>query len=584
MSSITAGRLRVEYKVDPLGIDETSPRLFWIVQSNDRGQRQTAYQILVASSAESLAADQGDLWDTGKVVSDHNIQIVYSGTPLTSRMACWWKVRLWDRDGTEGPWSAPALWTMGLLAEEDWKGAWIGFDDPYPAAPDAPRDITFDGCTWVSLPEGKTGSQAEDAFHGYRGSITISEGRTIKHARALFSSGDQYTLFVNGQEAGKSDGRFWAYRRGSIHDVTALIKPGSNVLAIRARNWRHTPGIIGKLQIEFADGEPFAAAVDETWKAVPAPPSDFTVPSYDDSAWMPVRSVAKAHEDPWGPLTHGVLAPLPCPCLRRPFTTKSPVQTATVYITALGAYELRMNGRRISHDYLRPGWSDFSKRVYYQTYDVTDAIVKGDNVLGAYLGHGWYSGYLGWETRAGIYGKHPRLCAQLEITYTDGSSEIIATGDDWKAAHGPIVTSDIYQGETYDATQELPGWDAPGYDASAWKPVLKDTPKSGPCQAYPGVPVRPVRELSPASWKEVVPGTIIVDMGQNMVGWVRLRVTGPAGTTVRMQFGEILNPDGTMYVENLRGAAQENFYTLKGGGEEVWEPRFTFQGFRYVEM
>ncbi len=504
-STLHATQLRCEYRINPLGIDSSSPRLSWQLASPTRGQRQTAYQILVARTPDSLAAGNGDLWDSGKVASDASTAIAYAGRPLTSGQKCWWLVRVWDRSGQPAPASTTSFWQMGLLSAEDWKGAWI--------TAQTPRDVPVDG---DNLP--------------------------------------------------------------------------------------------------------------------------------------------------------------PPPYVRHSFTVGKTVKSATAYITAHGLYELHLNGAKVGHEVFAPGWTDYHHRIAYQAYDVTAALHEGENRVGAVLGDGWYSGYVGFARRRNLYGDRPALRMQIEIEYADGTHQTVVTDGTWRGRTGPIVYSDMLQGESYDARQELTNWDRPGGSDDGWQPVSTDLASTvsgqvsvlaalkaqvknnalsvvagnelagdpayntvkqlrisytlngtahtktvaeketltvpGPGEApgtlvlqsavygdlsvpteppalvaQIGPPVRVSREVSARKITETKPGTYIVDMGQNMVGWTRLELTAPAGTKVQMRFAEVLNPDGSVYTTNLRSARATDTYVCRGGGTpEVWEPRFTFHGFRYVEL
>ena len=276
----------------------------------------------------------------------------------------------------------------------------------------------------------------------------------------------------------------------------------------------------------------------------------------------------------------------PAPFLRREFRVGKAVTRATVSATALGIYSLRLNGQAVSADHFAPGWTDYRKRVAYQTYDVTSLVREGANALGAMLGDGWYAGYIGFENKRANYGPYPKLRAQLTLEYADGTTETVGTDEQWRGTlGGPILFSDMLMGESYDARLEMPGWDTPSYDASSWSAVrIEAAPAEMALVAQIDPPVRQTEELAAQSVTQPTPGSHLFDLGQNMVGWVRLQVQGPAGTVVQLRFGEILNPDGTLYVANLRAAKSTDTYILKGGGMETFEPHFTFHGFRYVEL
>jgi alpha-L-rhamnosidase len=272
----------------------------------------------------------------------------------------------------------------------------------------------------------------------------------------------------------------------------------------------------------------------------------------------------------------------PLPTLRRGFELSGRIQRARAYVTAHGLYEMHLNGRRVGDQLFTPGWTAYAERLQYQTYDVTSLLKPGGNAVGVVLGNGWYRGDL--PRRRNVYGTRLGLLAQIEITYDGGRTEIVGTDGSWKATTGPILMSEIYHGETYDARLERPGWTAAGFDDHDWSSVRVVDAAKDVLVAPAGPPVRRIEEVKPVKILETPEGDTVVDMGQNMVGWVRLSVEGPAGTTVTLRHTEVLDKDGNFYTESLRSAKQTIRYTLKGGGPEVYEPHFTFQGFRYVAV
>lgn len=375
--------LRVEYLVNPLGIDILQPRFFWKNSHPERGQKQIAFQLIVSSSAE---ADKGDLWDSGKVNTDSSIQIVYGGKQLASNRTYYWKVRIWDVRGQESPWSGVARFDTGLFSPSDWKGEWIG---------------------------------------------------------------------------------------------------GENLL-------------------------------------------------------------------------------------RREFNLPENPRRARAFIAGLGYYEFRVNGQKVDDHVLDPGWTTYSKRVLYVTYDITHLLKKGKNALGVMLGEGWF------KSRA--------LLFQLYIEGQDGLLMEIHSDTSWKTAPGPVIADSIYHGETYDARLEHPGWDEPEFEEKSWKPAQKVKAPGGVLSAQLMPAIKVVDTIVPLVMTSPAPGVYVFDLGQNISGWAQLRVRGPAGTDVRLRFAELLYENGMINQENLRSARAEDHYILKGEGEEVWEPRFTYHGFRYVEV
>jgi alpha-L-rhamnosidase len=275
--------------------------------------------------------------------------------------------------------------------------------------------------------------------------------------------------------------------------------------------------------------------------------------------------------------------PQPAAYLRRTLALSKNIQRARLYVTALGSYRVFLNGSRVGGDVMTPDFTDYRKRVLYQAYDVTSLLVNGNNVISALLGDGWYGSGLTW---VGMHFFPPpdRFVAQLELDYADGSHDTVVTNESWKAAASPILRSDIYGGEVYDARLEQAGWEKPGFDDSKWKAAVSADAPAIAVSSQITAPARVIASLKPKGVTPVANGAYIFDMGQNMVGWVTLKVTGAAGTKVRLRFAEILNPDGTIYTANLRNADATDVYILRGGNEETFSPHFTFHGFRYVEV
>ena len=274
----------------------------------------------------------------------------------------------------------------------------------------------------------------------------------------------------------------------------------------------------------------------------------------------------------------------PAPLLRRAFKLSGVVERARAYVTSHGLYELQLNGRRVGDQLFTPGWTSYNRRLQYQTYDVTSLLKAGDNVVGVLLGNGWYRGNLAWEDRRNLYGDRLAFLGQIEITYKDGRKETVGSDADWKAATGPLLMSEIYHGETYDARLEKAGWASAGFDDRQWARVRIVDHRKDDLIAPAGPPVRRISELRPVKIFKTPEGETVADLGQNMVGWVRLKVQGPAGTTVTLRHAEVLDKQGNFYTENLRKAKATLRYTLRGGGPETFEPFFTFFGFRYVAV
>jgi alpha-L-rhamnosidase len=307
---------------------------------------------------------------------------------------------------------------------------------------------------------------------------------------------------------------------------------------------------------------------------------------WSDVAFFEMGLLAKSEwKAKWIEMEGDTLRYSPSPHFRKDFQVARSIARARVYVTSHGYYELHINGKKVGDQVLTPGWTSYLKRLQYQVYDVTAMLLKGENAIGAVLGDGWYRGTLAWGNNWAIYGKRLGLLLQLRITYTDGSESIIISDESWKASNdGAIRMNDIYNGETYDATKKLTGWDLSGYNDKNWQNVKTGNYDNNNLIASEGSPVRKIQEIKPVKIFRTPKGKLIVDMGQNMVGWLRLKVSGNKGTVVTLRHAEVMDKYGEFYTANLRVAKCQLTYTLAGTGEEIYEPRFTFMGFRFVEV
>lgn len=276
-------------------------------------------------------------------------------------------------------------------------------------------------------------------------------------------------------------------------------------------------------------------------------------------------------------------AGVPAPHLRKPFVITRPILRAELCITALGLYTCEINGQTVGDFVLAPGWTDYDKRIHFQTFEVARFLNVGANAIGATLGDGWYCGSVGLKPRQ-IYGDRPALLVQLTIFYKDGSLGEITSDSTWRTASSPIVQNDLLAGEEYDARLEKPGWSSPGFDDSGWQSVSMPSLGNRQFAPSPAPPIRRAAQLNPVSAIDLNPQTKVVDFGQNFSGRIRITVDGEAGQRLQFRFSEMLNPDRTLYLENLRGAKATDLYICKGTVGETWEPSFTFHGFRYLEI
>lgn len=274
----------------------------------------------------------------------------------------------------------------------------------------------------------------------------------------------------------------------------------------------------------------------------------------------------------------------PSPMYRKQFTTDKKIKSAAIFITAHGLYEAQINGKRVGEDYFTPGWTSYNKRLQYQEYDVTGLVKQGSNAIGVTLGDGWYRGHLAWDDNKNIYGKDISLLLQLMITYEDGTSQTIVSDESWKSTTGSIRSSSIYDGETIDARLKKTGWANPGYDDSKWSSVKVENFSNDNLVTTINEPAKKHETFKPVKIITTPKGEKVIDFGQNLVGWVMLKVKGNEGDTIIIKHAEVLDKEGNFYTTNLRAAKTTSTYILNGKGEEFFEPHFTYYGFRYIKV
>lgn len=589
--SMTVSHLRCEYLVNPQGIDVPAPRLSWVLESDVRGQKQTAYRVMVASSAENLAAGKADLWDSGKVSGDQTIHVVYRGKPLKTRMQCFWKVQVWDKNGSMQESCEPAFWSMGLLKPSDWQAKWIaapgnppppppgphnGFHSKPVTSPDTPQEVTID-------------LGAERTVDGVRLFPSRPWDYTPKTEGFLFPV--RFKIEA-GRESDPSDAITVVDQSGA--DVP---NPGNEALLYRfgpvsARYVRLSVSRLGRRpgpyfvlrnqpEYGFALAEMQVLSGEENLAKGASVIAEGAVESAGWGRAKLVDGYIKPHP---GGVDDGIERP--ATMVRKEFRIAKPIKQAVVSVTGLGLYELRINGRRVGDHVLAPEWTLYCKRIQYQTYDVTELLRTGENAIGALIGGGWWAGPIVFQQPP--QNAKPCLLMRLDIELADGNKQTIFTDHSWQATvDGPIRNSGIYLGEIYDATKEMPEWDKPGFDAAAWQPVeiLPNPDDAGNAKlvAQLSEPIRIKKELRPIALTEPKPGVYVFDLGQNIVGWCRLRVNVPAGTKITVRHAESTYDDGTLFVDNLGSISVTDRYTCRGG-EQVLEPHFTYHGFRYVEV
>ncbi|GAA3879144.1 hypothetical protein GCM10022381_21840 [Leifsonia kafniensis] len=592
-STLSVVGLETNDLVNPLGIDGTNaPILSWQSVGTGRGVVQTAYQVRAAATESALAG--ATLWDSGKVVSDQQLNITYAGPDVTSQTSYAWQVKVWDNKGNESDWSAPASFETAFLSNSEWKADWVGGVDPSAEMnkwTDYRVDVDFTlkkaafgvflrssssgadsymwqlndekagqprlrphkrvGGNWVSMPEvdlTTKGLAADVLKHRGTLSVTVQGGQFVTTVNGVVVDTRTESTHSKGYVGIRTD--ISTAEEVTVHSMKVSSVPGT--------------GASGDLYTSnFTAGDnPFKRG-----DIVAGPEGGLHIAGQTEAIWSPKTAL---------------------PLLRKSFATDSgkTIAQARVHASARGLYELSINGEKVGDEELAPGWTDFTQRFQYQTYDVTKQLQNGDNVIGAWVGTGWYSGYVAWYGDK-KYGKNNSVTAELVIDFTDGTQQVIRTDPSWKTSTGPLVSSDLLMGEEYDATLEQAGWDSPGFNADAWSSVtVADNKSTAMLHPQTDEPVR-VTQVMPTQTRTEAPagsGNYVYDLGQNLSGVAEVTLTGTAGDRVRIRHAEVLNTDGSLYLDNLRSAKATDTYRFAADGTITYRPKFTQHGFRYIEI
>ena len=595
--------LRVDEMTTPLGIDDAQPRFSWQLRDSRQGACQSAYRLLVASQPELLAVGKADVWDSGRVAREQSVGVPYAGVALAPSTRYYWKVLVWDQEGKPAPESPVSWWESGLL-KQPWRAQWIGYETAEEAA------VRHAPAAWITypdqfpmpavqaLPKGKPAEQ----HVAFRQSVTLNKP---VHSATLYATGqDTVSAWINGAQILTASPyppwRQFPWKKFVSADATSALTTGPNTIAIEQVHYLQSNEkaaslpMIATLFVEYTDGTTEVFASGTSWKTSLEFGPGWQQKNFDDAGWKSSIACKQGTGDdsfghPWIP--DSVKA------LRHSFDVTKDVKSARLYTTALGAYEMFLNGRRVGDDVLAPGWTDYREQVVYQSYDVTDMIAQGENAIGALLAPGWYSTSLKWDQEPNNFGDTPpALLAQLRIEHTDGSVEWVATDANWTARDSVIRHSELYDGETQNLQWSRDALNAPHsawLDASPWLDdwtsvsIISPKPADIVSQDFP--PIRVERTLEAKAVTEPKPSVFVYDFGQNFSGVARVILHNPDATKVQIRFAEVLNPDGTIYTDNLRTAKATDAFTLRRSsdapnGQYDLMPQFTFHGFRYVEL
>jgi alpha-L-rhamnosidase len=576
---LTVKGLQTNARTTPLGISGEAPTFSWKSASEQRGVMQGAYEVRVGTSAES-----DDVWSSGQVASDDQADVTYDGPALESQTRYFWQVKVWDEDGDESSWSTPSWFETGILDPAEWKGDWIGRS----ATGEVDRWTNYTADVDFDIADMAVGVfiRAANTSNALMWQISVADGTPRFRPHKRVNNG--YSLLDNKVIPGITA----AQLLDGTHRLSVTVD-GSTITTLldgqqidQRTDTSFTRGFIGFRQDFVAAGNVDEAADIKAVKVTAKTgdvllDTDFTKGNPFNGGTLTANGLRVAQRKDVLYRSKDANKPL----LRTTFTTEpgKTVKSARAYASAQGVYELQLNSEKVGDQILAPGWTDYKKRIQYQTYDVTDQIKDGENAFGAELGDGWWSGKIA-SFGFNNYGSSLGLIAQLRIDYTDGTSQLVKTDTTWKSHSGPYVQADNIEGETYDANDAQPGWDAPNFDDSAWNQVSIATNTTPKLVAQPDEPVRVTGTLPTVKHTSPKPGVEIYDVAQNMVGVAQMRLQGVAGQTVTIRYGEMLNPDGTLYTANLRSAKVTDHYTFKTTGTVVYTPKFTQHGFRYIEI
>ena len=579
--------LRCDSLVTPLGDDHAQPMLSWMLEDARHEASQSAYRIQVADSRQMLAHGRANVWDSGRVRSNRSTGVAYEGPKLEPAKRYFWRVEVWGKEGKTYPPSDMSWWETGLMDTAHWQAQWIGYEDAEHAA------VRAANAAWVSNPRIAEYHGNGNAQHQLR--LAFDLEKPVAYATLYATGEDTAAAWINGHQVLSHAQQVpWGrlpWRTYEAAAATDLLQAGKNLLSISVllygnKNRSQTP-MNAVLYVRFKDGtEQIFKTGQGEWKSSLDAAGPWYMPQYDDSKWAAPIICSSSHAAFDGAENLGIpLQTPPVALLRKRFAVNKAVRSARLYATALGLYRISVNGVRAGDQELSPGWTDYRQRVAYQAYDVTEALHAGENAIGAYLAPGWYATPLEWVGQGNNYGSTPpSLKAQLRIEYTDGSIQWVSTDESWRAQDSPILSAEIYNGETYDARRSQKGWDLASFGDASWHAVAVLHPHEPEIvwQSYP--PIRAIEQVAPKAVTHPAPGISIYDFGQNLAGVAHLRTERAKGTQIKLRYGEELNSDGTLFVANLRNAKATDSFTFAGNGLEEYQPSFTFHGFRYLEV
>lgn len=584
---LTVSDLKVNNLTSPLGID-TTPTFRWLNHADGYGKAQSAYRIIVASTPEKAAAQEGDLWDSGKVSGENNYDISYEGAALTSRTPYYWAVQVWNEADAAGTWSDVACFETGVLNASEWTGQWISGKQGKSYI----IDFNLNGANWIWSRYGAAQDQVPPETMYFRGGFTVDSNKTVDKVYVGMTTDDYGTVYINGQAGASVENIPNAWQGGALQDVAGLVKPGYNTVAADVTNTTvGYAGFIGKIEVRYTDGTRDTFVTDSGWKLTKTPASGWQGESFDDSSWETPDQVLSYGASPWGtqvtlPTEVKVTKDYSAPMLRRDFDVTREITRARAYVCGLGLFEMKVNGQLPDDTVLNPAHTQYEDTVNYRVFDVTSLLQSGKNAVTVSLGNSFYNCPVTvWDWQKAVWRDNPKLLMELTLEYADGTSETIVTDQNWKSySEGPLTANDIYIGDTYDARLEVPGWELPDFDDSAWDDATLVSAPAGKLTFENMEPMRRIASFTPEI-TNMGGGTYILKNPVMATGWAKLSFDAPAGTEITITYGETLSGSG--YLNKVNGWGynlQVDTYTCKGEPGETFEPRFSYKGYEYIQI
>ncbi len=590
----TITNLKVDNAIEPLGVDNPKPTFRWLPVSGGYGKSQSAYRVIV--STERFSVDDEDIvWDSGKVMSENNYDVVYNGKKLLSKTKYYWTVQIWDQDDIMREPYDDSSFETGLMEQTDWNSdaKWIALP-----ANSGTIEMDFSSAQWIWRRDGAAFSAVPKGTQWFRKSFVPNVDKTVSKVYVGMTADDAYELFINGTLIGANTGTD-AWRVGYLYDVTEHVRSGKNVLAA----WDHNgstgyAGLLSKIVINYTDGTKDTIVSDNTWKISKTEVNGWKAVDFDDSAWLAPDQAVTYGGAPWGngvtPTTYSTSAyERAVPMFRKGFTVGDNVKQARIYISGLGMYDLQLNGERVySDNVLNLGNTQYDVTIPYGVYDVKRMLNNGENVIGVELGNGFWNEVDGvWNWQNAVWRTNPKLRLQLEIVYADGSVQTVVSDETWLATNtGPTTKNSIYYGESYDARKEKTGWASPGYVSDGtWENASLTSVPTGKLKWQYIEPVRKTTTYSPKSITKLANGSYVIRNPEMTTGWMKLTMRDvPAGTQIVITYAETQNANGSangIYTGWFpKDTIDRDYYIAKGAPVEVFEPRFSYKGYEYIQI